>query len=161
MTMGRYLCQECNTIVNYGEKHPCVFYKNDDAIYTIPQQEYADGMSTSKKHAENSNDDHGNICETSEPTRNTSPELTSSAHSVFSRENKDDMLSKDFTNRPSSPEAPFNAPNTEGEMDVNTMQPLEWKKDAGAEAGPSAVHPHSLRPGGERRYVCGVGHKQF
>ncbi|CAL1297152.1 unnamed protein product [Larinioides sclopetarius] len=67
MTMGRYLCTRCNTIVNYGEKHPCFFYPNDDAVYTIPQQEYAEEMSTSKKHAANSNDDR-NICETAEQT---------------------------------------------------------------------------------------------
>ncbi|GBL85794.1 Zinc finger protein 467 [Araneus ventricosus] len=35
--MGRYLCQLCYTIVNYGEKHPCVVYKNDDNMYSLPE----------------------------------------------------------------------------------------------------------------------------
>ncbi|CAL1301373.1 unnamed protein product [Larinioides sclopetarius] len=158
--MGRYLCHRCNTIVNYGEDdHPCFSYNNDHAVYTIPQQEYASEMSTSKKHAENSIEDR-NICETAEQTRNTSPALTS-AHSAFSIENKDNMLSRDVADRPSSPVTPFNAPTRKGEMDANEKQPLELKKDAGAEAGPSAVHPHSLRPGGKKKYVCNVCRKQF
>ncbi|GBO22452.1 Zinc finger protein 43 [Araneus ventricosus] len=35
--MGRYLCQLCYTIVNYGEKHPCFDYKNDDNVYSLPE----------------------------------------------------------------------------------------------------------------------------
>ncbi|GBN77404.1 Zinc finger protein 782 [Araneus ventricosus] len=35
--MGRYLCQICYTIVNYGEKHPCFVYKNDDSVYSLPE----------------------------------------------------------------------------------------------------------------------------
>ncbi|GBO03838.1 Zinc finger protein 674 [Araneus ventricosus] len=37
--MGRYLCQLCYTIVNYGEKHPCFAYKNDDDVYSLPELE--------------------------------------------------------------------------------------------------------------------------
>ncbi|CAL1297148.1 unnamed protein product [Larinioides sclopetarius] len=155
--MGRYLCQLCYTIVRYGEKHPCFFYKNDDAVYTIPQLEETDTnhCETRDENAGNSNDDHGNICETAEQIGNTSPALTS-AHSVFI-ENNDNMLSRDFTDQPSSPVTPFNAPTRKGEMDANEKQ----KKDADVEAGASAVQPHSLRPGGKKQYVCNVCRKQF
>ncbi|CAL1297153.1 unnamed protein product [Larinioides sclopetarius] len=115
---------------------------------------------TRDENVGNSNDDHGNIFETAEQTINTSPALTS-AHSAFSIENRDNMLSRDFTDRLSSPATTINAPDRKGEMDAHEKQPLDWKKDAGAEAGPSAVHPHSLRPGGKKQYVCDVRHKQF
>ncbi|GBN68618.1 Zinc finger protein 84 [Araneus ventricosus] len=55
--MGRYLCQLCYTIVNYGEKHPCFFYKNDDNVYSLPEQRESNKMDT--KHGDltaNSND---------------------------------------------------------------------------------------------------------
>ncbi|CAL1301377.1 unnamed protein product [Larinioides sclopetarius] len=160
--MGRYLCHGCFTIVNYGEDdHPCFFYKNDDAVYTIPQFEEMDAnhCETREEYAGNSNDDHGNICETTEETRNNSPALTSPSHSVSSIENKDNKLSRDFTDRPSSSEEPFNSPNRKGSPQVR--QQLELQKEAGAVAGPSAVHPHSLAPGGERRYACNECPKQF
>ncbi|CAL1297200.1 unnamed protein product [Larinioides sclopetarius] len=162
MTMGRYLCQLCYTIVNYGEKHPCFFYKNEDAAYTLPQPEETDTnhYETKEEYAGNSNDDNENICETAEQTRNTSPALTS-AHSDFSIENKDNKLPGDFTDRPSSSKAPVTSPNRKVEIDADEKQPLEWKEDAGAVAGPSAVHPHSLGPGGERQFVCDVCYKQF
>ncbi|GBM40978.1 Zinc finger protein 84 [Araneus ventricosus] len=35
--MGRYLCQMWYMIVNYGEKHPCFVYKNDDSVYSLPE----------------------------------------------------------------------------------------------------------------------------
>ncbi|CAL1301370.1 unnamed protein product [Larinioides sclopetarius] len=163
MTMGRYLCQLCYTIVHYGEIHPCFFYKNDDVVYTIPQFREMDTRhcETKDENTGNSNDDHGNICVTTEQTRSTSQALTTPAHSALSIENTDNMLSRDFTDRPSSPEAPFKAPNRTGEMDAHARQPLELKKGEGAVAGPSAVQPHLLGPGGERRYNCDVCHKQF
>ncbi|GBN25279.1 Zinc finger protein 33A [Araneus ventricosus] len=55
--MGRYLCQLCYTIVNYGEKHPCFAYKNDDNVYSLPELGESNEMNT--KHSdltENSND---------------------------------------------------------------------------------------------------------
>ncbi|GBN72368.1 hypothetical protein AVEN_49280-1 [Araneus ventricosus] len=55
--MGRYLCQLCYTTVNYGEKHPCFFYKNDDNVYSLPELGESNEMET--KHSdltENSND---------------------------------------------------------------------------------------------------------
>ncbi|GBO06806.1 hypothetical protein AVEN_47931-1 [Araneus ventricosus] len=55
--MGRYLCQLCYTIVNYGEKHPCFSYKNDDNVYSLPELGESNEMNT--KHSdltENSND---------------------------------------------------------------------------------------------------------
>ncbi|GBO03929.1 Gastrula zinc finger protein xFG20-1 [Araneus ventricosus] len=35
--MGRYLCQLCYTIVNYGKMHPCFAYKNNDDVYSLPK----------------------------------------------------------------------------------------------------------------------------
>ncbi|GBO21991.1 Zinc finger protein 628 [Araneus ventricosus] len=55
--MGRYLCQLCYTIVNYGEKHPCFTYKNDDNVYSLPELGESNKMDT--KHGDltaNSND---------------------------------------------------------------------------------------------------------
>ncbi|GBN89191.1 Zinc finger protein 84 [Araneus ventricosus] len=55
--MGRYLCQLCYTIVNYGENHPCFAYKNDDIVYTLPERSESNEMNT--KHSDltkNSND---------------------------------------------------------------------------------------------------------
>ncbi|GBN72492.1 Zinc finger protein 674 [Araneus ventricosus] len=55
--MCRYLCQLCYTIVNYGEKHPCFAYKNDDNVYSLPELGESNEMNT--KHSdltENSND---------------------------------------------------------------------------------------------------------
>ncbi|GBO35439.1 Zinc finger protein 467 [Araneus ventricosus] len=44
--MGRYLCQLCYTIVNYGEKHPCFEYKNDDDVYSLPEFGESNKMDT-------------------------------------------------------------------------------------------------------------------
>ncbi|GBO43109.1 Gastrula zinc finger protein xFG20-1 [Araneus ventricosus] len=55
--MGRYLCQLCYTIVNYGEKHPCFDYRNDDYVYSLP--ELGDSNKLDTKNGEltaNSND---------------------------------------------------------------------------------------------------------
>ncbi|GBO05181.1 Zinc finger protein 84 [Araneus ventricosus] len=55
--MGRYLCKLCYTIVNYGEKHPCFAYKNDDNVYSLPERSESNEMNT--KHSDvtkNSND---------------------------------------------------------------------------------------------------------
>ncbi|GBN34005.1 hypothetical protein AVEN_17683-1, partial [Araneus ventricosus] len=55
--MGRYLCQLCYTIVNYGENHPCFDYRNDDYVYSLP--ELADSNKMDTKNGEltaNSND---------------------------------------------------------------------------------------------------------
>ncbi|GBN59404.1 Zinc finger protein 84 [Araneus ventricosus] len=55
--MGRYLCQLCYTIVNYGEKHPCIDYRNDDYVYSLPELGDSNKMDT--KNGEltaNSND---------------------------------------------------------------------------------------------------------
>ncbi|GBO06293.1 Zinc finger protein 467 [Araneus ventricosus] len=48
--MGRYLCQLCYTIVNYCEKHPCFFYKNDDNVYSLPELRELNKMDT--KHGD-------------------------------------------------------------------------------------------------------------
>ncbi|GBN41031.1 Zinc finger protein 84 [Araneus ventricosus] len=55
--MGRYLCQLCYTIVNYGEMHPCFFYKNDENVYSLP--ELGESKKMDAKHfdlMENSNE---------------------------------------------------------------------------------------------------------
>ncbi|CAL1285869.1 unnamed protein product [Larinioides sclopetarius] len=158
MTMGRYLCQLCYTIINYGDKNPCFFYKNDDVVYTIPQQQDTEEMCTNRDHAKNLNDCYGNTCEVVEETRSTSQALTSVAHFVSPIENKelDEVsfeFSRDFIDRPSSPEALFNAPNRKGEMDAQVKQPLEFKKDAGTVAGPSAFHPAHTRTW-RRKTIC-------
>ncbi|GBN25272.1 Histone-lysine N-methyltransferase PRDM9 [Araneus ventricosus] len=44
--MYRFLCQMCYTIVHYGEKHPCFFYRNHDTVYTIPQLDESEEMET-------------------------------------------------------------------------------------------------------------------
>ncbi|GBN48047.1 Zinc finger protein 182 [Araneus ventricosus] len=44
--MGRYLCQLCYTIVNYGEKHPCFDYENDDNVYLLPELGESNKMDT-------------------------------------------------------------------------------------------------------------------
>ncbi|GBM91432.1 Zinc finger protein 713 [Araneus ventricosus] len=64
--MYRFLCQLCYTIVHYGEKHPCYFYKNHDTVYTLPQLEESEEMDmkhdeTEEKHTGNSNNNYGNI----------------------------------------------------------------------------------------------------
>ncbi|GBN72373.1 Zinc finger protein 239 [Araneus ventricosus] len=48
--MGRYLCQLCYTIVNYGERHPCFAYKNDDSVYSLPDLSESNKMDT--KHGD-------------------------------------------------------------------------------------------------------------
>ncbi|GBN06862.1 Zinc finger protein 782 [Araneus ventricosus] len=64
--MYRFLCQLCYTIVHYGEKHPCFYYKNHDTVYTIPQLDESEEMDTKhdmtkEEHTGNSNDNYGNI----------------------------------------------------------------------------------------------------
>ncbi|GBN92717.1 Zinc finger protein 713, partial [Araneus ventricosus] len=58
--------QLCYTIVHYGEKHPCFFYKNHDTVYTLPQLEESEEMETKhdetkEEHTGNTNDSSGNI----------------------------------------------------------------------------------------------------
>ncbi|GBM85210.1 Zinc finger protein 45 [Araneus ventricosus] len=64
--MGRFLCQLCYTIVHYGEKHPCFFYKNHDTVYTLPHLEQSEEMETKhdekkEKHTGITNDSSRNI----------------------------------------------------------------------------------------------------
>ncbi|GBM91426.1 Histone-lysine N-methyltransferase PRDM9 [Araneus ventricosus] len=64
--MYRFLCQNCYTIVQYGEKHPCFFDKNHDNVYKIPQLEESEEMDmkddeTGEKHTGNSNNNYSNI----------------------------------------------------------------------------------------------------
>ncbi|GBN12911.1 Gastrula zinc finger protein xFG20-1 [Araneus ventricosus] len=48
--MGRYLCQLCYTIVNYGERHPCFDYRNDDYVYSLPELGDSNKMDTKHGH---------------------------------------------------------------------------------------------------------------
>ncbi|GBM22546.1 hypothetical protein AVEN_102118-1, partial [Araneus ventricosus] len=55
--MARYLCQLCYTIVNYGERHPCFDYENDDNVYSLPQLGESNEMDTKRGElTANSND---------------------------------------------------------------------------------------------------------
>ncbi|CAL1285867.1 unnamed protein product [Larinioides sclopetarius] len=168
--MGRFLCQMCYTIVQYGEIHPCFFYKNDDLVCIIPQREETEEMdsqhsgqmdTTNGENAGNSNDNHEVMCEKAQQATNTFQASTSNRRSVFSTGNKELDERSDFKDQPFSLQASFNTPNRKGEMGANAKQLTELKKDAGAVAGPSAIHPHSLGPRRKRQYVCDVCHKQF
>ncbi|GBM71067.1 hypothetical protein AVEN_53116-1, partial [Araneus ventricosus] len=60
--MSRYLCQLCYTIVNYGEKHPCLDYENDDNVYSLP--ELGESNKMDREHGDltsNSNDNSVSI----------------------------------------------------------------------------------------------------
>ncbi|GBM85212.1 Zinc finger and BTB domain-containing protein 49 [Araneus ventricosus] len=64
--MYRFLCQLCYTIVHYGEKHPCFYYKDYDTVYTIPQIDELEEMDTKhdetkEEHTGNSNDNYEDI----------------------------------------------------------------------------------------------------
>ncbi|CAL1301375.1 unnamed protein product [Larinioides sclopetarius] len=164
--MGRFLCQLCYTIVQYGEIHPCFFYKNDDIVYIIPQREETEEMDaqhseTIGENAGNSNDNNEVMCERAQQATNALQASTSHPHSVLSTVNKELDERSDFRHQHFSLQASFNAPNRKEKKCSNAKQQPELKKDACAVAGPSAIHPHSIGPGRKRQYVCDVCHKQF
>ncbi|GBN26002.1 hypothetical protein AVEN_88175-1, partial [Araneus ventricosus] len=83
MVMGRFLCQLCYTIVHYGEKHPCFFYKNHETVYTIPQLDESEEMDakhdvTKEKHTGNPNENYGNISPAAEQNENEEAKETNS-----------------------------------------------------------------------------------
>ncbi|GBM91441.1 Zinc finger protein 585A [Araneus ventricosus] len=83
MVMGRFLCQLCYTIVHYGEKHPCFFYKNHETVYTIPQLDESEEMDTKhddtkEKHTGNPNENYGNIFPAAEQNENEEANETNS-----------------------------------------------------------------------------------
>ncbi|GBO34751.1 Zinc finger protein 182, partial [Araneus ventricosus] len=87
--MGRYLCQLCYTIVNYGEKHPCFDYRNDDYVYSLPEIGESNKMDT--KYGEltaNSNDNSVIIFPEEQPNNAEIPEQSSTwlteSHRQFS-----------------------------------------------------------------------------
>ncbi|GBN06870.1 hypothetical protein AVEN_152761-1 [Araneus ventricosus] len=56
----------CYTIVHYGEKHPCFYYKNHETVYTIPQLDESEEMDTKRvetkeEHTGDSNDNYEDI----------------------------------------------------------------------------------------------------
>ncbi|KAF8784148.1 hypothetical protein HNY73_011623, partial [Argiope bruennichi] len=56
--MARYLCQICHKVLTYGENNPCLFYKNDDNVYSLPTTGNSDenNEETKDKCTENSNE---------------------------------------------------------------------------------------------------------
>ncbi|GBN76558.1 hypothetical protein AVEN_152503-1 [Araneus ventricosus] len=81
--MYRFLCQLCYTIVHYGEKHPCFFYKNHDTVYTIPQLEESEEMEanydeTKENHTGNTNASSGNIFPAAQQNGNEESKETNS-----------------------------------------------------------------------------------
>ncbi|GBN76598.1 Zinc finger protein 248 [Araneus ventricosus] len=68
--MGRYLCQLCYTIVNYGEKHPCFFYKNDDNVYSLPELRDSNKMDTKNGHLTANSSDNSVVIFTEEQQNN-------------------------------------------------------------------------------------------
>ncbi|GBN68844.1 hypothetical protein AVEN_246754-1, partial [Araneus ventricosus] len=109
--MGRYLCQLCYTIVNYGEMHPCFAYKNDEDVYSLPELGESNKMDT--KHGEltaNSNDNSVVIFPEEQQNDDENPEqihrcLTES-HRQFSLKDasKTRGRSNSFSNKVSSTE---------------------------------------------------------
>ncbi|KAF8788186.1 Zinc finger protein 69 like protein [Argiope bruennichi] len=64
--MARYLCQICYRIVPYGENHSCLFYKDNDYVYTLPKLEELDKIDKNNDYAkdivkENLNDIDENL----------------------------------------------------------------------------------------------------
>ncbi|GBN11710.1 hypothetical protein AVEN_113009-1 [Araneus ventricosus] len=87
--MGRYLCQLCYTIVNYGEMHPCFAYKNNDDVYSLPELSESNKKDT--KHGEltaNSEDNSVLIFPEEQPNNAEIPEQRSTwlteSHRQFS-----------------------------------------------------------------------------
>ncbi|XP_055941973.1 oocyte zinc finger protein XlCOF7.1-like [Argiope bruennichi] len=56
--MARYFCQICRRVLTYGEHNPCVFYKNDDNVYSLPTTGNSDedNEEAKDKCTENSNE---------------------------------------------------------------------------------------------------------
>ncbi|CAL1297147.1 unnamed protein product [Larinioides sclopetarius] len=164
--MARFLCQLCYTIVQYGEIHRCFFYKNDDIVYIIPQREETEEMDaqhseTNGENAGNSNDNYEVMSETAQQAINAFQASTSHPHPVFSTGNKELDERSDFRDQPFSLQASFHASNRKERKCSNSKQLPELTKDACAVTEPSAIHPHSIGPGGKRQYVCDVYHKQY
>ncbi|GBO36762.1 hypothetical protein AVEN_108444-1 [Araneus ventricosus] len=87
--MGRYLCQLCYTIVNYGEKHPCFDYKNDDNVYSLPEIGGSNKMDNKRGDlTSNSNDNSVIIFPEEKPNNAEIPEQRSTwlteSHRQFS-----------------------------------------------------------------------------
>ncbi|GBN86097.1 hypothetical protein AVEN_124633-1 [Araneus ventricosus] len=68
--MGRYLCQLCYTIVNYGEKHPCFDYRNDDYVYSLPDLGDSNKMDTKNGELTANSNDNSVVIFTEEQENN-------------------------------------------------------------------------------------------
>ncbi|GBO21255.1 hypothetical protein AVEN_161272-1 [Araneus ventricosus] len=68
--MGRYLCQLCYTIVNYGEKHPCFDYRNDDYVYSLPELGDSNKMDTKNGELTANSSDNSVVIFTEEQANN-------------------------------------------------------------------------------------------
>ncbi|GBN92719.1 hypothetical protein AVEN_73066-1 [Araneus ventricosus] len=83
--MYRFLCQKCYTILHYGEKHPCFFYKNHDTVYTIPQIDESEEMDTKhvetkEEHTGDSNDNYEDIWAAAQQNGNGESYKTNALH---------------------------------------------------------------------------------
>ncbi|GBN67912.1 hypothetical protein AVEN_128708-1 [Araneus ventricosus] len=70
-------------------------------------------------------------------------------------------VSRDLTGRRSSSKGALIVPSRRGDDDATVKQHLELMKDADSAAGPSTIHPNSIRPGGKKPHVCHLCPKKF
>ncbi|KAF8788213.1 hypothetical protein HNY73_009744 [Argiope bruennichi] len=75
--MARYFCQICRRVLTYGEHHPCVFYKNDDNVYSLPTTGNSDedNEEAKDKCTENSNENSLYLSQSFQQKENKESEL--------------------------------------------------------------------------------------
>ncbi|XP_055942002.1 oocyte zinc finger protein XlCOF6-like [Argiope bruennichi] len=73
--MARYFCQICRRVLTYGEIHPCVFYKNDDNVYSLPTTGNSDDEEAKDKCTENSNENSLYLSQSFQQKENKESEL--------------------------------------------------------------------------------------
>ncbi|XP_055942017.1 zinc finger protein 182-like [Argiope bruennichi] len=75
--MARYFCQICRRVLTYGEPHPCVFYKNDDNVYSLPTTGNSDedNEEAKDKCKENSNENSLYLSQSFQQKENKESEL--------------------------------------------------------------------------------------
>ncbi|XP_055942842.1 zinc finger protein 510-like [Argiope bruennichi] len=75
--MARYFCQICSRVLTYGEHNPCVFYKNDDNVYSLPTTGNSDedNEEAKDKCTENSNENSLYLSQSLQKKENKESEL--------------------------------------------------------------------------------------